>query len=706
MNLFKKFDKFIITGIMLLFSSFIITPVLAAGSATVGFNSDSTVDVGSNITIKMTISNVNDDNGGVSSFEGNLSFDPEYLEYVSGTGATTPYLFQINTSANYKIAALDTSLSSGIKSNTTVFTFVFKAKKEGSTQVSITNVKLTNNSERMTNNVNPKTITIKTPVTVAKSSDATLKSLSVSGYTLSPAFNSNTTSYKITVPSTATSVNLQGSVNYSKATVTGLGNVNLNGKTTTSTIKVTAEDGTVKNYTVVIEKEETVIPAVKSSDATLKNLDVSGFTLNPTFKSSINTYAIKVSNNITGLKVTAVATDEKATVTVTGNSNWKEGNNTITIKVTAEDGTTNNYVVNVNRASSTNNTSVATKSSDNYLKSLLINSSHEMKPTFNKNMTNYNITVPYEINKLDLTAISSSTKAKVEVIGNSNFDVEKVNLVEIKVTAEDGSIRIYSLNVTRSTQKSATDLKNLEIKDVALSPTFSKNTLDYKATIKDNVLKLDIEAVPEDSSSKVEIIGNDNLKEGNNTILIKITDKEGFVKYYSINVEKEKKDDNILGFKPLQFGIFLFIILLLLIIIIILLLKRRKDNNGDVTRQLNIPTPTQPIIEVKPEFNFGSKNTSDDDVVHGNLNQNSHIKSDDEDKQLVYEATYEDKIPYNPYDEIVTKKELIDAIHEATEKRDTSKLKMLLKQEELNQMKKELKEKEELEKKKEEGKWQ
>ena len=184
MNLFKKFDKFIITGIMLLFSSFIITPVLAAGSATVGFNSDSTVDVGSNITIKMTISNVNDDNGGVSSFEGNLSFDPEYLEYVSGTGATTPYLFKINTSANYKIAALDTSLSSGIKSNTTVFTFVFKAKKEGSTQVSITNVKLTNNSERMTNNVNPKTITIKTPVTVAKSSDATLTSLSVSGYTL------------------------------------------------------------------------------------------------------------------------------------------------------------------------------------------------------------------------------------------------------------------------------------------------------------------------------------------------------------------------------------------------------------------------------------------------------------------------------------------------------------------------------------------
>lgn len=705
MNLFKKFDKFIITGIMLLFSFFIVTPVLAAGSATVGFSGDSTANVGSNITIKMTISNVNDDNGGVSSFEGNLLFDPEYLEYVSGSGATTPYLFQINPSANYKIAALDTSLSSGIKSDATVFTFVFKTKKEGSTQVSITNVKLTNNSERMTNNVSPKTITINTPAPVTKSSDATLKSLSVSGYTLSPVFNSNTTSYKITVPSTTTSVNLQGSVNHSKATVTGLGNVNLTGKTTTATIKVTAEDGTVKNYTVVIEKEETVIPVVKSSDATLKSLDVSGFTLNPTFKSNVNTYSIKVNNNITGLKVTAVATDEKATVEVTGNSNWKEGNNTIIIKVIAEDGTTNNYIVNVNRASSSNNTSVATKSSDNYLKSLLINSSHEMKPTFDKKMTNYNITVPYEVEKLDLTAISSSTKAKVEIIGNSNFDVEKINLVEIKVTAEDGSIRIYSLNVTRSTQKSATDLKTLEIKDATLSPAFSKTTLDYKTTVKDNVSKLDIIAVPEDSSSKVEIIGNDNLKEGSNTILIKVTDKEGFVKYYSINVEKEKQANTILGFTYIQFTFLFFIIFVLLLIIIILLLKRRKDNNGDDTKKVKSPTPMQPIIEVKPEFNFGSKNTLDDDVVHGNLNQNSNLKSDDEDKKVVYDATYEDKIPYDPYDEIVTKKELIEAIHEATEKRDTSKLKMLLKQEELNQMKKELKEKEELEKKKEDEKW-
>ena len=51
--------------------------------------------------------------------------------------------------------------------------------------------------------------------------------------------------------------------------------------------------------------------------------------------------------------------------------------------------------------------------------------------------------------------------------------------------------------------------------------------------------------------------------------------------------------------------------------------------------------------------------------------------------------------PYDPYDETVTKKEIIDAIHEATRTKDPSKLKMLLQQDALNQKKKELMKKEE-----------
>lgn len=685
-----------------------LVPVKAS-SATVGFSGNSTVSLNDKITIKMYVNGDNSTDGGIVSVGGNLSFDSNYLEYVSGTGTTSPYTFQINTNANYIIAGLDTTLSSGITSKTEVFTFVFKAKKVGTTQVTLTNAKLSDVSNKLTTTVTPKSITITdtnpapttSPTPSTKSSDATLKSLSASGYTLSPSFKANTTSYTVTVPSTATTIKLEGATNHNKATVSGLGNITLTGNETVATIKVTAEDGSVKTYTVKIEKEEQEQEEVKkSNDATLKKLDVSGYTLTPTFKSNVNNYSMKVRNNITSLNVTAIPNNNEAQVVISGNKNWKEGNNTVTIKVTAEDGTVNTYIVNVERASSNNNTRTDNKSNDNYLKSLTIKSSHEMEPSFNKDVNTYNIKVPYEVEKLDLSYITNNEKSKVEITGNEDFKVGSVNTVEIKVTAEDGSVRIYSLNVTRSTASSKTDLKDITIDNVIITPNFDPNNQEYTAKVDGNTDKLDIKATPSDSSSKVEIIGNENLKDGHNTVLIKVTDKDGFTKYYSIDVEKEKKEPKVLGLTPLQFGIIAGIISLLLLLILFLLFRKKKDDDDDNDKRVN------PIIEVKPEFNFGSKNTSDDDVIHGNYNQNSEVTTKDSElKRLgstnTYEARYEENenTPYDPYDETVTKKEIIDAIHEATRTKDASKLKMLLQQEELNQKKKELMKKEEEQKK-------
>lgn len=681
-----------------------LVPVKAS-SATVGFSGNSTVSLNDKITIKMYVNGDNSTDGGIVSVGGNLSFDSNYLEYVSGTGTTSPYTFQINTNANYIIAGLDTTLSSGITSKTEVFTFVFKAKKVGTTQVTLTNAKLSDVSNKLTTTVTPKSITITdtnpapttSPTPSTKSSDATLKSLSASGYTLSPSFKANTTLYTVTVPSTATTIKLEGATNHNKATVSGLGNITLAGNETVATIKVTAEDGSVKTYTVKIEKEEQEQEEVKkSNDATLKKLDVSGYTLTPTFKSNVNNYSMKVRNNITSLNVTAIPNNNEAQVVISGNKNWKEGNNTVTIKVTAEDGTVNTYIVNVERASSNNNTKTDNKSNDNYLKSLTIKSSHEMEPSFNKDVNTYNIKVPYEVEKLDLSYITSNEKSKVEITGNEDFKVGSVNTVEIKVTAEDGSVRIYSLNVTRSTASSKTDLKDITIDNVIITPKFDPNNQEYTAKVDGNTDKLDIKATPSDSSSKVEIIGNENLKDGHNTVLIKVTDKDGFTKYYSIDVEKEKEEPKVLGLTPLQFGIIAGIISLLLLLILFLLFRKKKDDDDDNDKRVN------PIIEVKPEFNFGSKNTSDDDVIHGNYNQNSEVTTKDSElKRLgstnTYEARYEENenTPYDPYDETVTKKEIIDAIHEATRTKDASKLKMLLQQDELNQKKKELMKKEE-----------
>lgn len=708
MKRLKRFN--LITFIALICSVFTLNSKVYAASATVEFSSNSTVSVGSQITVTMYISNVNDTNGGIVSAGGNLSFDSNYLQYVSGTGVTSPYAFQINPSANYKLAGLDTSLSNGITTKTKVFTFVFKALKEGNTTITLNNASLTDTAQKVPTSVSSKSITISAPA--PKSSDANLKALSVSGYTISPSFAAGTTSYSVTVPAGTTSVTLNATANDSAAKVSGAGKVNLSSDKTTATVKVTAEDGTVKNYTVTINREaqaptpEDPKPETKSNDATLKSLDVSGYSLSPTFNSATTTYSIKVGSAVTGLKVNAVANHDKATVEVSGNNSWVVGNNTITIKVTAEDGTVNTYIVNANRASSTATTTK--KSTDNYLKSLVVNSTHEISGTFDKNITNYTITVPNDVTNLDFTATKNHNKASIEIIGDEKLSTDKVNVIQIKVTAEDGSIRIYTLNVTRSAFKSDAYLKELNVKNGEMSPKFDSDKLEYDVKVSGKVDKLEIEAIPFEISTKVDILGNSNLKEGENSVLIKLTDKNNFTQVYTLNVTKESSKSTILGFTPFQFGLILFIIIAFLALILILFaLLRKKDEKEEPKKERKVSVvhnttttrePSQtPIIEFKPEFNFSSKNTSDDDVVHGNMSQNREYLSLDDKKNKnndVYDANYVEKAPYDPFDEIVTKDELYDAINEAKSTNDMSKLEMLLEQERLNRKKQEILDKE------------
>jgi formylglycine-generating enzyme required for sulfatase activity len=83
-----------------------------------------------------------------------------------------------------------------------------------------------------------------------KSSDATLKSLTVSGGTLSPAFAPETTAYALTVETGVTSVTVTGVANHEGAAVTGGGEKTLVAGKNTVTLVVTAEDGNAGVYTL------------------------------------------------------------------------------------------------------------------------------------------------------------------------------------------------------------------------------------------------------------------------------------------------------------------------------------------------------------------------------------------------------------------------------------------------------------------------
>lgn len=184
------------------------------------------------------------------------------------------------------------------------------------------------------------------------SSDATLKSLSVTGGDLT--FNSATTVYDVTIPADYIgAVSVTYEKNHSGATVIS-NPVNLDNITVfpaTVTINVTAEDKvTTKSYIVNINK--TVGP-VLSKNANLSGITLSAGSLTPAFNADTLKYSVSVENTISSVSVTATPEDAKATVIITpsGDTLLEENKaKDFTISVTAEDGTGKDYVVSVTRA--------------------------------------------------------------------------------------------------------------------------------------------------------------------------------------------------------------------------------------------------------------------------------------------------------------------------------------------------------------------
>lgn len=82
-----------------------------------------------------------------------------------------------------------------------------------------------------------------------------LKSLGLDGFTLTPGFNMDTEQYTLVVDPSVTSVNVHAVPAHSGASVSGGGNIALDGASTTVTITVTAQNGDSRNYTILINRQ-------------------------------------------------------------------------------------------------------------------------------------------------------------------------------------------------------------------------------------------------------------------------------------------------------------------------------------------------------------------------------------------------------------------------------------------------------------------
>ena len=170
-----------------------------------------------------------------------------------------------------------------------------------------------------------------------------------------------------------------------------------------------------------------------------------------------------------------------------------------------------------------------TTSYDSSLKILRL-SEEGIVPEFKPEIKDYYFVTSKDITNLNITAIPNNKDAEVRINGNDNLN-EGINKITIDVTSKDKTSKsTYTINLTKTknVEDANANLETLAIENVVLEPIFDTNTLNYKASVSNNIENLNIFAVPENANGKVEIEGGSNLREGTNIVNIKVTAPNGF----------------------------------------------------------------------------------------------------------------------------------------------------------------------------------
>lgn len=269
----------------------------------------------------------------------------------------------------------------------------------------------------------------------------------------------------------------------------------------------------------------------------------------------------------------------------------------------ASNNTSSNSSSNSAQKSNTSNTTTKTKakSSNANLSNLGMNPNDFTG--FSENKTSYDVTVPNNVTQVEIYATKKDSKASLTGTGIKKLQ-EGQNTANVIVTAEDGTTKTYTINIKRLSKNEKQDitenldaksssnskdleLSNLEIEGVNLEPSFESSTYKYEISIKGEQSNLDIKASTNNTSDKVEIIGNENLQNGQNIITILITNsKSDEVATYQIYVNKNVIDSNTVDnefgktVKELKIKLWVFralVVIVVLGIIMLLIIKHKKN---------------------------------------------------------------------------------------------------------------------------------
>ena len=290
------------------------------------------------------------------------------------------------------------------------------------------------------------------------------------------------------------------------------------GAETTITVTVTAEDTARRQvYTITVYRNR----ATLSDDADLTSLSLSAGTLDPAFDRDRLPYTTQVMHDVEKVTVSYNRSDtaggSSVAVTAAGGTSSVSNNEvtladagtttTITVTVTAEDGTASNaYTIAVYR--------LRELPSANASLSNLTVAPGTLAPTFAATTKDYTVNVGNNVANITVTptAAGAATGATVVTTPKGGVSVDLTagmkTVITITVTAEDRSTTdVYTVTVYRQRDDVSNDatLSALSLSAGMLSPSFNPDTTEYKARVANSVGEVTVSATANDNAGGVAI---------------------------------------------------------------------------------------------------------------------------------------------------------------------------------------------------------
>lgn len=211
------------------------------------------------------------------------------------------------------------------------------------------------------------------------------------------------------------------------------------------------------------------------------------------------------------------------------------------------------------------------KSNNNNLSNIKISN---IDFAFKKDTLEYDLVVENIVESINIEATTEHNKAKVEGIGEHQLNIGD-NKIELAVTAEDGSKKIYTLKIRRKDNNAY--LSSLTIQDVDFE--FNKDTFEYEIEVARNMERIMVEGTLGSETSKVEGLGEYPLTEEETIINIIVTAEDETQNTYTLKIKKEPKVEESIPKKKMNFWIIVGSILASLVLIgsiIIVVIKKKK----------------------------------------------------------------------------------------------------------------------------------